>query len=178
MRLIHGLGIISTLISTSLLAEPHHFDNHKPYATSGILSIAPQQFGQLNVVNIGVAGRDVCNLTLEFFDSDNQLIGTAQDFVVDGGQSVSFQTPVIDAQVEMARAVVDFTNQKNLVMVGQARAKACLQIIPTFEVADSAGTKVIDTNFRVFGLPEANSPEKIGRVAPEARIPEKIGRRR
>lgn len=163
MRFIHGLGILGALMSTSLLASPHFDGSQKPYATSGIVSVAPQQFAQLNVFNAGVAGKDVCNLTLAFFDNNNQAVGVPQDLVIDGGETLSVTTEVVVDAVKLVRAVVDFSNQKNLVPGGWGRVKACAQIIPTFEVADSTGNKFIDTHFRFFGMPNGISAKFNGK---------------
>jgi hypothetical protein len=161
MNYIQTISIISALVSTSALADntPPPF----PIASSGLVSVAPQQFANINVLNFGVVGKDICTTTISFIDDKGAVILT-KDFTLDGGQAISLQAPVASSVFELLRVQLDFTSQLAAQTTPANPLQACSHLIPTLEVADQTGTKVIDSRF--FGLPTPNGENKSTTVPP------------
>lgn len=141
---IKNLFLLGALISSSnLLANP------LPVTDSGLVTVLPGQTARLNVVNIGDPSTS-CQMTLSFLDADGNTFSSPLLATLPGGGAVPLDAPVAGL-AESLRVHIDYSPQ----LIAQATFKdplvGCYNLIPTFEVLDVTGTRVIVTNF--VGIP-------------------------
>lgn len=153
MKHIKKLCLLGALVSSSAsLAGPLPL----PVTDSGLVTVLPGQTARLNVVNIG-SSNSSCQLTLSFLDAEGNVFPSPLAATLPGGGSIALDIPVIGDTDDSLRAHIDYSPQ----LIAQARLRdplaGCYNLIPTFEVLDATGTRVVVSNF--VGLPinmEAN----------------------
>lgn len=129
-----------------------------PASDSGLVSLLPTQSAQLNVVNLDNTVGSSCKVNLSFIDSTGAPALVALDNLIPAGATA--QPLLLDALAPVTlRAHIDYTPQ----LIANAALKdpmtGCYNLVPTLEVIDATGTRVIVTDF--VGLSSANKPSKI-----------------
>lgn len=147
MKTLPTLIAISALISsTALLAGP------LPVSDSGLVTVIPGQDVQLNVVNLGPSGSS-CAMILSLIDASGATLLASPETILEAGASVPLPLPVV-ADTTL-RAHIDYSPQ----LIAQAELKdpmsGCYNLLPTLEVIDVTGTRVVLSNF--VGIPSTTS---------------------
>jgi len=141
MKCISALCAISTILaSTALLAGP------VPVSDSGLVTLIAGQTAQVNVVNLGLA-ESSCKFNLSLVDSTGTILPLAEATLPGGSALYPSPTLAIDGGPTSLRAHIDYSPQ----LLAQASLKdplaGCYNLVPTLEVIDESGTRVIVSNF-------------------------------
>ncbi len=151
------LAVAALFGSSSLLAAPLPL----PLSDSGLVTVFPGQTAQLSIVNLGDPVTS-CKLNLSFVDADGVTLPSDVTTTLFGGRSIPLVVPVAGAPVSL-RAHIDYAPQ----LIAQSALKdpliGCYGLVPTFEILDATGTRLIVNNF--VGLPNNHPGETITRVA-------------
>lgn len=141
MKRIQTLCAVSALITSSaLLAGP------VPVSDSGLVTVIAGQTAQVNVVNLGSAETN-CNFTLSLVDTAGTVLMQAVATSFPGGSSLVPPLSFPAQEPTSLRAHIDYSPQ----LLVQASLKdplaGCYNLVPTLEVIDGSGTRVIVSNF-------------------------------
>lgn len=154
MKPIYTLASLAILVSGSVIADS------LPVADSGLVSVFPNQVAQLNVVNVGDSSQG-CSFSLSFVDSSG--VPTPPNLItIKGGESDSIQFENATASPILLRAHLDFSAQLLSGTDTKDPLNGCYRLNPSFEVMDSNGTQVLNTQF--YGMPSSKKGEKMEKV--------------
>lgn len=152
MKRIQSICAISALMTSSAVLA-----GSLPASDSGLVTLVAGQTAQLNVVNIDPAAS--CQITMSLVDSTGAPLVDPQpvSIIPAGGSAAPLQMTALTPG--SLRAHLDYSPQ----LIAQAGLKdpmaGCYNLLPTLEVIDETGTRVIITNFA--GMPNSGAPSKI-----------------
>lgn len=144
--------------TSALIASPVLLAGPAPLTDSGLVSLLSGQIAQLNVANLDPTEGSSCMVNLSFIDSDGTPLVTQDNKTILAGTSAStndfppFQL-IAGASVTL-RAHIDYHPQLS---AGLPMA-SCNNLLPTLEVIDNSGTRVILSDF--VSIPSAYDSSK------------------
>jgi hypothetical protein len=147
MKSTYVISLLSIMFSSAALADAIPL----PLADSGLVTVATGQTAALNVVNVDPDPAQTCSFSMSFIDATGTTVtGPTVVSNLAGGMSTSIAMGPLGAP-QQVRAHLDFSQQFIDKAAQSDPMNGCYRLIPTFEVADESGTKVLNTAF--VGLP-------------------------
>jgi hypothetical protein len=132
-----------------------------PVATSGLVTVYPGQRVQLNMVNLSDATKS-CRFDTTFISTDGTAVpATPLSTILVGGESASSGSVIAIGPITL-RASLDFTPQMIAQINLEDPLSGCYKLIPTLEVLDTTGTRVVMSHF--VGMPNGNHGQKMTSV--------------